>query len=436
MKGAYMYTRLLILYLIILLTSCSVYEVGDHYEKDELKEAVKKSYEVIESRKREAEKFTLEQKAEIFENRLKETFHEKYILIPKLFDGSPKPPLRIDTTALLLSSLAFKFYITQDNEDKKLISKMVDSLIAADKANGLDGFIPYKVQIEKDKILVIDNKTRENVYAQLFFPYSTILKYVSCPETHEKVLKHSRLIINHFAKHDFKLINHEGQESPHGDLSPTQFSILNNRKLSLLYILDIGLKICEDKEVLNKLNEAKERAIRYGYLDEAQELHTSIFNLEFPTQSSSWLNMLKIYNGWYASQNEIYLKAYDRLIEKYKDEENPFFELIGCAINQQKPSPKIEQLLMTFPIDLSNKEIINSLNPKIEKKLGNYVKLKAQYESVNVLPFYQRPLNNYLWKRNQMHLDGNLKSNSLQNFTGVDFLQAYWMMRALQKQYD
>ena len=420
----------------MLLSSCSFYGVDDYYDPSELHTVVKNSQETIQLRKQQAENFTLEQKAEIFETRLKKTFHQKYIFIPKLFDENPNPPLRIDTTALLLSALAFKYSVTQNEQDKNLISKMVDSLISADEANGFDGFLPYKVRIKNDTIVPIDNKTRENVYAQLFFAYTSILNYVSCPEIHEKVIQHSRFIITHFAKHDFKLINHEGKESPHADLSPTQFSILNNRKLSLLYILDLGLKFCEDKVILNKLQQTRERAVSYGYLDEILELHTVFLNLEFPTQSSSWLNMLKIYNGWSASQNNVYKMAYDRLILRYADEDNLFFELIGHAIHQRKPSSKIARLLATFPLDLSNKEIINSLNPAIKNVRGNYVKLKGQYESTTVLPFYQRPLNNYLWKRNQMHLDGNIKSNGLLNFTGVDYLQVYWMMRALEKQFN
>ena len=201
----------------------------------------------------------------------------------------------------------------------------------------------------------------------------------------------------------------------------------------MLALIDSLQSIVEDPTTQNQLKVTEDLIYQKGYPEDILDLTFNFVRLEFPTHSSSWLNILKIYNGCLSSGKDMYKKAFTQLMQNYQDEHNPFFELIGHAISGESPSPEIKKILKTFPKTLTNQEVINTQSYQGKIICGDYVKLKGTYESLEPLPIYQRPLNNYLWKRNQMTLDGNFKSSGDKAFTGIDFLQAYWMMRALEK---
>ncbi|MCH2206225.1 MAG: hypothetical protein MK132_10190 [Lentisphaerales bacterium] len=424
--------KYLLLTHLLLLTSCSFYEVSDYYSEEEIHQRAILSSKHTEALKMEAEKYTLEEKALHFEKILTQSMHPKLKFLPKIIHPDQKNSLRIDTTLLFLSALAFKYGVTQNEKDKLLIEQIIDAMWSADESNGLDGYLPYKIAIHNDQIKILTNETHENVYAQFFFAYLNILKYVDDTVIKQKIKKHTTLIAAHFLKDNFTLHDNLGAEVPYSDLSPSSSSF-NNRRLSLLALIDSLQSIVEDPTTQNQLKVTEDLIYQKGYPEDILDLTFNFVRLEFPTHSSSWLNILKIYNGCLSSGKDMYKKAFTQLMQNYQDEHNPFFELIGHAISGESPSPEIKKILKTFPKTLTNQEVINTQSYQGKIICGDYVKLKGTYESLEPLPIYQRPLNNYLWKRNQMTLDGNFKSSGDKAFTGIDFLQAYWMMRALEK---
>lgn len=421
--------------LFLVFLGCRTFEATDFYNESELTARAEATQDYITQVKSKVLSMPLDEKAALFEKRILDRFHPIYKLVERQYSSKKANYVRTDVTCHFLAALACKYGVLKQEKDKRLIEQIIDTFLAADTANGFDGFLPYKVRIVGDKLEVVSNETHENVYVQLFFAYVTIMKYVDDIQIKNKIQRHSELILNHFANHNFVLVDDLGNTVDYSDLSPTSFTILHNRQLSLLSLLDVGLFMAENKQLLEKLQQTREQIIAMGYESSVLDLHTKLFNLEFPTHSSSWLNFLKIYNGWQASGQSIYTRAYQELYREYEDEKNPFFTLIGQSLLSQ-PSPRllgeVKALLKTFPLDVTNREMINSGDPKLKILSGNYVKLKRHFESELPLPIYRRPLNNYLWKRNQMIVDENFKSTGQVTFSGIDFLQAYWLMRVLE----
>ncbi|NQZ59568.1 MAG: hypothetical protein HRT88_19125 [Lentisphaeraceae bacterium] len=430
-----------ILYIILCLYffSCSTRKASDFYSKEDLQGQTLISQAHIRRLKAQASDSTLEQKALIFEKNITPHLHKNFKFTPKSYQNNKPSILRIDMTALFMSALAFKYEVLHKNQDRKLIEELIDSIYAADTANGLDGFIPYKVRIEEDQIKITSNETHENVYAQLFFAYFNILNSVDHTRIHQKIRRHVRLIMNHFHTNNFVLVDHEGKKTEFSDLSPKRFSLLHNRQLSLISMIDFALFALDkndDRQLIDKISTTRKQITSMNYEEKSQSLRWQIGALEFPTQSSSWLNFLKIYTGFHSSKKAFYRDSIDKLHKAYKQEENVFFQLIDLSIQDQKDPNllmTVREQLKTFPTDLSKREVINSEDTGLRFQYGKYIKLKRQLEVNSPMPIYRRPLNSYEWKRNQLRVDGNFHGGGEIKFTGIDYLQAYWLLRVLEK---
>ena len=199
-----------------------------------------------------------------------------------------------------------------------------------------------------------------------------------------------------------------------------------------MVLLDAGLKYFPNEAFSEKLKSARAQISSYGYEEDIQSLHFKVFSLELPTHSSSWLNMLSFYNGFRTTEAEHYVTAYKNLLARYADEQNVFFLLIGQLIDEDKNKTVLEELkrkLEGFPVNPANSEIVFDDNKGIVlSEKAQYVKNIKRLEALCPVPFYRRPLKSFEWKQNQMRVDGNFTSSGNQEYTGIDYLLAYWML--------
>ena len=417
--------------LIFLIAACETKSVHKHHSPEILEAKVIQSRQVISKRQRLLEDVNLEQKAVFFEDYILKKMHPDHKFAPKLYIEGKPGKLRMDMTALFLSALAFKYAVTENPKDKNNILDILKSIKEADRSNGLDGFIPYQIAIQNDKVVSTRNDTHINVYTQLLFAYIPLLKFAGDDEIQKSVLEHLDLILNHLQKTNFKLTDHEGKAIDYSDLSPSRFTFQSNRQQLLLIFTDLALYFKLGKDI----GSLREKLNELDYEDKIQSMHLKIFNLEFPTHSSSWLNLKNSFIGYHIGKAEYYKNAFAKLYEKYKDEKNILFILMWQSMNKDKNELLyVHDRLMEFPLNPTNHEIINSLNSDIEPiSDAPYVKLKRELELKSPLPFYQRPMRSFEWKLNQMRVDGNFKSKGELTYTGIDYLIAYWMLRWLQK---
>ncbi|MCM8528390.1 MAG: hypothetical protein NE327_17840 [Lentisphaeraceae bacterium] len=426
--------RIFVYICIFLLVGCETKSVYNHYSEDAARIKAAQSEKIIQNRQAILQNVSLLEKAEYFEKFILKKMHPTHRFSPKLYSKGIPGKLRMDMTGLFLSALVFKYLATEEEKTKKEILKILESIYHADESNGLDGFIPYKVKIENDKLITSSNETHINVYTQLLFAYIPIITYLEDKEIKDKTLRHLKLILNHLQKENFTLVDHLGKEVEYSDLSPKFFSIQRNRKQMLLVFLDLALKhniLPEKQETLSELrNDLSEN----GYEEDILNLQVKFLNLEFPTHSSSWLNLKNSFIGYHIDHQDYYRKAFTNLFDKYRDEENLLFILMEESMKKTPDVSKeyIESKLAEFPQNPTNHEIINSFNPNIDTlENAPYTKLKRELEVKKALPYYQRPMRSFEWKLNQMRVDGNFKSTGNYQYTGIDYLTAYWMYRWL-----
>ena len=423
--------KILILLCVFTLSSCETKSVFKHHSPKVIESKFLKSKQTIQNRKSLLLNVNLEQKALFFEKYIIERMHKTHKFAPKLYiDGKPGK-LRMDMTALFLSALAFKYAVTKEAKDKQRILEILNSIMKADGANGLDGFIPYQVQIKEDKIICSRNDTHINVYTQLLFAYIPLLKLSDDQEITREVLKHLTLIVKHLQKTNFTLADHEGNEIDYSDLSPSRFTFQTNRQQLMLIFADLALKYKLGKNMAA----IRKKLSDYGYEDDIQSMHFKFLNLEFPTHSSSWLNLSNAFIGYHIDNSQYYKTAFNNLYDRYRDEKNLLFRLMYYSMEAEKDVLKqARATLNEFPINPTDREIINSPNKELNPiSDASFIKLKREIEVKKPLPIYQRPMRSFEWKLNQMRIDGNFKSNGRLNYTGIDYLVAYWMFKWLQK---
>ncbi|MCM8542615.1 MAG: hypothetical protein NE328_20280 [Lentisphaeraceae bacterium] len=421
--------------LLFFLVGCETKSVYKHHSPTQVETAAKKSQQIIENRKALLQNIPLLEKAKYFETHIFSKMHPIHRFTPKLYNHGIPGKLRMDMTALFLSSQVFKFIATKDKKTKSEILKILDSIYKADKSNGLDGFIPYKVQIQGNNLFTSSNETHINVYTQLLFAYIPILSFLDDQQIKQKVQRHMALIIDHLHKYNFTLVDHLRQEVKYSDLSPKFFSLQNNRKQLLLIFLDTALKFSILPDKYKELYEMRQNLSSDNYESEISNLHFKLLNLEFPTHSSSWLNLTNSFIGYHIDQKNYYKTAYLNLYKNYEDEENLLFMLMWKSISpdSQITFNSIESKLKEFPINPTNHEIINSQRLDLQiLSSPPFTKLKRELEVEKALPFYQRPIRSFEWKLNQMRVDGNFTSTGNYQYTGIDYLTAYWMYRWLK----
>lgn len=426
--------RLIILAAILLTVSCRTKLASDHFNKKELEEKASHTQKIITERKTLIDRTTLKQRAELFESTILSRMHPEHKFTPKLYINGSPGKLRMDMTCLFLSSLAYKYAVTRNPADKENILEILSSIFDADRSNGLDGFIPYKVIIENDELKTSSNETHINVYTQLLFAYIPLLKFSNDGDIQAAVTRHLKLIYKHLAKHNFQLVDNRGNDVKYSDLSPSRFTIQSNRKLLLLVLTDLALNISWSSDFHLEMNRLRHQLTKMDYEESIQRMHIKVLNLEFPTHSSSWLNLMNSYLGFIIEEHRYYKTAFCKLYRNYKDEKNLLFELMHNVVHPrfltEEKLREIEESLKNFPANPSNVEIINSrtITQKIDRSAA-FVKLKRELEVLTPLPFHERPMRSFEWKLNQMRIDGNFESPGTSEYTGIDFLIAYWMLQ-------
>ncbi|WDE97036.1 hypothetical protein PQO03_03575 [Lentisphaera profundi] len=419
-----------ILVLFIFLTSCQFIEPQAVYEEDQLNAEHQSFVERRARLKQESEEHTLEEKAVFFENKIKKNMPLGLAMIPKYYGEKVGDELRVDLNCHLLAAMAFKYDVTKNKEDLEFVEKLFHSFIQVDEANGMDGYLPVKVRYNEERAEILNNECHENVYVQLFFAYQIV--YDKVPSLRKDVTQHLEMIFRHFMKNDFTLYDQNNEEVPYSDLSPNAWQVYNNRRLSLISMLDLGRR-CFGGDLRAELELVYLKVLNLSYPYFIQRQAYRSFGLEFPTHSSSWLNYIKLYNGYKASEEKYYLKTFENLEKFYKAQINPFGQLIGLEMGLYKQEDVdliIKKNLESFPLDLRQYPSLGSIDTKSFR--GSYVKLKSREESTTFVPVYARPFESIEWKHNQLRLDGNFHSKGEKCYTGVDYLILYWMWKSSQ----
>ena len=396
-----------------------------------LSERIDRSRKLVERRRKEALLITLKEKAEILKTRLYANFLADHSLLVKYKRDELPTQGHFEYTTDLLATLAFEYGTTKDPTVKLQALRVIMGLIEMDRSNGtLDGFIPYIVKVENEKLVVVRNDAHSNVYAQLMFSYSAILNVFDDSILTDLVKSHIQLVVYYFLKTDMILKDLEGNKIEHSNLN----SKSGSRKLDAMIILETGLAVMDPSSILYKMTKTQyDKFVKKGYKKSGMKLHIRILIWEIPSHSTDWLNFTRLYSLVQTTDSGAYKKTVKRLYKSQRKECNPFFDVVymSCLKDYDLELKKrVKKFLLSFPLNLDQSEIINSRNKEVKLRwIPVLTKGKYVAEVKKPLLIYQRPLSNFLWKRNPYQVDDNFNCDDSLKYSGIDYLLAYWMCR-------
>jgi len=377
------------------LTGCATLDLSE-LEKIE-------SRRIIAERKIEAESHTLEEKAQIFEDRCKDFMKPGTALLPKHRGGEGD----LEATLQLLAALSFKYRVNPNPEEYKLANNIVKAIIDLDESNGLDGYVSKNHSNTGD--------TKRNLYSQLFFAY------ISAHDAFggaigKKIRDHTELIADYVNCNGLVLRNPKGGTVEFSDLKPSKYNLSRSLCLDTLVFIEACNYLGADLEWM-------EKCVKANYLDRINTLHLNLGVFQLPTHSTDWLNFLRLHTLIEASGSPEYKLALKRLFKSQKKENNPLFNAIyQYHFPESSLQPVIEQYLNSFPLNsgvVCNVDAPRKLFPPITKN-------HCRAETKEPEPIFSRPLEWYEWKRNPYRVCGRKTAA----FSGVDFLIAHHLSQA------
>jgi hypothetical protein len=383
------------------------------------------SDQLIAKRKQQAQHHTLSEKALIFESQIFTTYKAKaHYLFGKEIKKNRKLKIDIESTASVLNAMSAKYGVTGDEKDLQKIYDILTSITTFDAHNTLDGYLPCVA--EGNSLKIIDNHTHSNAYTQLLAAYLTVAKVTDDTLVVAQLQKQARRIANYFINNNFKMRDQHDLLISHSDISPNIFKSSRSRILDLLAICEtLNYILPESTDINNALDKVLKIARQCGYHHKIQALSIQLFDIHIPTHSSDWLNMMRLYILCEISDKKAYHHAFSKLYKEQEDEFNPLFIILA---QDHQASPYVKQYLDSFPTVLTNQEVMPHKKIKL-KKWPPYVKNKRIVEAKIPVPIYQRPLSTYEWKRNPYRVSGNHHRKGEKSYSGIDFLEAYWLGR-------
>jgi len=379
----------------------------------------------LEARKTEALENSLEEKAAIFEERIFSKFKapQHHIFGETRY---PNKALTIDleASALMLATMLAKYQCTHAAKDLRAIEQILDGLEQLDALNGLDGFLPYQVNAET--LHITNGRTHSNAYAQLMFAYVLIAQTMPDSPAHQKVLEQVERIAQYFLRYEFVMHDAMGLPIEFSNLKPRRWQLSRSRNLDFLVIAEClrGLLPPNSPHQAELKRHLKE-AIRVGYLQKIQILSFQFLDIRIPTDGSDWLNMIRLKALTDISDRPEYASAFARLYRKQFKEKNPFFAILYQDNSQEST---IRHYLDSYPLTLNTELILPAA--KIElKKRPPLIKHSRTVEAVTPAPIYQRPPSDNIWKNNPFRVHGGNIATHPVEFSGSDFILAYWLGR-------
>jgi len=340
-------------------------------------------------------------------------------LAPRFITARGRPgPLHLEHNVAILSGLAAKYAVTGDEETKALAERIIRGLLALDALSGeLDGFVP--IEVDTATFAMADRTSHANIYTQLLFAYALAHAWIG---PNDDVLTHVSLIYQRFVRDDFTMRHIDGSYVAKADVGGF-FIPFNGRRALDRRLLDCSALYLGD-EATREL--AEQKRWRGPLLT---PLHFRFFNLEFPTPSSSWLNLQAM--TALAVLGEPHRGRAVRLANRYRRDNNPLFRLFAMMNGGDDCLSAIRDRLSEYPYPATTSGIINSHRPDVSVGPRAYVKWHSPAETRTPLPLYAIRTSPYLWKQRLRVVDTMPESRPNQ-LLGHDLFQAYWFLRLVE----
>ncbi|MCJ8330392.1 MAG: hypothetical protein HRT89_23695 [Lentisphaeria bacterium] len=350
-------------------------------------------------RKKITGSLSLDKKAEYFHKRLK-----KFTVKSLIGRESNSKDVHLEMSCQYLVYLALRYKRLKNKADLAELKACIKSLEGMDKRNGLDGYYPRIVNEKK----IYRNETYANAYSQLLWAFIYTKKLIQDKDVHAGIDTQLKRIKAHIIASNYHIKDETGQKLRNSNLKGWSGS----RKMD--YILF--------KELFSMDSRQRIPWIHFQWLQ-----------FKLPSHSSDWLNMIRLHALCLLS--DYYQDNLKKLYRSQKKESNAFFAGLYYSIFpfDEDDFNSAKNMLNSFPLNPDNRQIINSTNPDLKNNLSVTCSKKMHLESISPLPIYQRPGKTYEWKKNPFRLNGNIGSDGKTQYSGMDFLIAYELLKAVAR---
>jgi hypothetical protein len=391
---------------------------------------------------------TLEQKAEIFERRIRER-HNRYGLIADCFFTTPGDVTThqyIDNdndglwTSLYVAAECFRYQITKSPEALANAKKSIDAMLFLEEVAGRRGF-PARSYVRKGDRLpqggewhwTADGQyywkadTSSDEIVGHFFMFSIAYDLLPDEALKSRIAATAKRIMDHILDHDYCLIDLDGKPTTWGWWSPELLTKRPDERalnsLQLLSFLKTAFHITRDPRYES---EYRKVAHEFKYLDWLTRVNEFREELNY---SDEELAMLPYYCVFQYERDPELLKYYRRGLDEWwkniQREACPlwtFIYLTGQPQAKINLSPAAWTLYRT-PIDMIKWTVKNSNRTDITWAPG--FERAGQREILPLLPPDERPI--MRWNSNPFVIDGG--DNGADEDDGAAFLLPYWMGR-------
>lgn len=393
-------------------------------------EDYKQYLDTIEQRQVEAQ-IPLDEKAAKIEQRLLSTFydHETGLLCKHVVAGQRKQ-LHFEETATMMMYLSWKYGVTKDPATLDLLKRCHDGIDFLDKMTGLDGFVTLSVDRTDSGFQVFDNRTRVAPYSQFLFAASQEAKYVPDQELAKKREEQVGRMAKNLFSNGLWTTDEKGNKVQWADFYPRRLEYNNTRKISTIHFYESVKRLAptNDPELSKEIAGLGKKLEDLNYSTSIGPLIITFANNTLPTPSSNYFNFLELYNLFQLTGDRTYLEHFNDLEQHYR--QNPLANALAFSLNGKREyAINARTWLNTFPITRDSSFLANSSNPLIAPDMvTRYVKFTDYSGRSFPLPVYQRSGDNLEWKRDQYRTDQEKREKD-KSYSGVDFLQAYWLLR-------
>jgi hypothetical protein len=397
-----------------MLSSCAV--LVQPRSGPDLATSAARTQATIDSRRDSALSKGLRDKALAFETRVRQNFMTEDGLVCRL----PGTNGDLEITSHYMAAMALKAAASQDAAGHVGAHCALKGLYALEANSGQPGYLPRRLDSPA--------AVHANSYTQLYF--GLLMAHQHCPELRREISALSDRIARYLLDNDLQLLDPAtGNMDPDSDLRPRSVEMSRSRVLNSLVFLEAAKYLSTDTDIRHELRVWLARAVAFDYPYRIQLTHLQLPGLKLPTHAGDWLNMLRLYTLAQVGENPDYQRALDRLYASQDREQNALFAAMMGDYDEA------ELTLAGFPIALDNREMMNSPLPDVpEKWFPSMVKTRLIREGCEPLPVYRRPLGHNEWKRNPYRLDGNIGETGDRHYSGLDFILAYWLVKAERRE--
>jgi len=253
-------------------------------------------------------------------------------------------------------------------------------------------------------------------YAGYIHGLGVTLAVVSDQEIRSQIAPLASAIADHLMENDLQIIDWDGERTTYGDLRGRIIGVIPNGVNALICLAIF--KVAAESTGEQKYIDFYDKLVQDGYPGITRSTHFATLGTDDRVNAN--MSYVALYPLLLLEDDEEVVgevrKGALRTWSRVKEDHNAFFSFAHAAIVEEGDEGKAKgrDAIFEFP-DSKDVLVLTTRQPEPGSKPA--------------VPLYQRPRNANLWVSDPTKLAGHLEDMGYVEFTGIDYLIAYWMGR-------